>query len=146
MDFGSNISDPVVDPPAAIHRELKRDDIKIVYHPHSGLREEIISFEEWAERANKVADRNIAFALETIDKEPWQPFQSRVDYEFAEAMHDAQMSRPHVERMVACMKTATKDSPKTEFSIGSEPHLRKVWDLARMSKLSTVSASGHRNS
>lgn len=140
-------SDPAVpaedlvalDSPSEERRELKRDDIKIVYHPHSGLPEEILSFEEWAARTNVTADRSAAFSLATIDRKPWRPFQSRVDFEFAEAMQDAHMSRSHIEKMISCTNVAKKNSSDSEFTLCNEEHLRSIWDLARTSKLSTVS-------
>lgn len=42
--------------------------------------------------------------LEPPDSEPWLPFRSRSDFEFAEFVHDAELNRPQIEKLIKLIR------------------------------------------
>ena len=80
-------------------------DIMIEYHPHSGRDARVLSSEEYKET---LSDRSEP--TEPPDIEPWRPFRSREDYEFAELVHDAALNRTHTERLIKLLQRC-QDSP-----------------------------------
>jgi len=80
-------------------------DITIEYHPRSGRNTRVLSSEEFKEG---LSDRSEP--TEPPDTEPWRPFRSREDYEFAELAHDAALNRTHTERLIKLLQRC-QDSP-----------------------------------
>ena len=70
-------------------------DIAIEYHPHSGKRTRIVTAEEFKEILNDQPDPTTL-----PDDEPWLPFSSRENFDFAELVHDAKLNRKHAERLI----------------------------------------------
>lgn len=70
-------------------------DIVIEYHPHSGKDNRILSPEEFKGSSNDDLE-----PMEIPDDEPWRPFHSREDYEFAELVHDASLNRTQIDKFI----------------------------------------------
>lgn len=72
---------------------LRDGDIVIEYHPHSKKGARILSPEEFKESLNHRPDPIVA----PMDDQPWQPFPTREDFDFAELAHDAKLNRSQIE-------------------------------------------------
>jgi len=70
-------------------------DVIIKYHSRSGRATRILSSEEY--KASLVDDSD---PTSPPDDEPWLPFRSQEDFEFAELVHDAALNRPQIERFL----------------------------------------------
>lgn len=73
-------------------------DIVIEYHPHSGKARRILSPEEFKESLNRHPD-----PTGTHD-EPWRPFSSREDFEFAEFAQDAKLNRKQIDSLIKLIR------------------------------------------
>ena len=74
---------------------LNAGDIVIEYHPHSERDTRILSPEEF--KASLSDDSEPA---KPPDDEPWRPFHSREDFEFAELVRDAALNRTQIDRLI----------------------------------------------
>uniref|UniRef100_A0A8H7Y2E1 Uncharacterized protein n=1 Tax=Psilocybe cubensis TaxID=181762 RepID=A0A8H7Y2E1_PSICU len=61
------------------------DDIKIEYHPSSKQVDEIFRFEDYKSTLPETKPKN-------VDRKPWLPFRTRLDFELAEFMHDSHLN------------------------------------------------------
>ena len=103
-------------------------DIVIEYHPHSKRGTRIISSEEFK--------ASLGDNLEPSgppDSEPWHPFHSREDFEFAEIVHDAALNRGQIERMIKLIQSCQDKPGKFTF----ESHNDLKLTLESTSKLLT---------
>ena len=80
-------------------------DIRIEYHPHSGKDTRFLSSEEFKTTMNSDPE-----PTEPPDDEPWRPFHSREEFEFAELVHDAALNRPQIERLMKLINCC-QDTP-----------------------------------
>lgn len=76
--------------------QLPREFIRIDYHENSGLASRIISLDP--DLPNQAASEDVSTSPSALDDlpSPWAPFASRADFEFAEAMTNAQASKKTV--------------------------------------------------
>ncbi|KAJ3509195.1 hypothetical protein NLJ89_g5347 [Agrocybe chaxingu] len=77
--------------PLDIHA-IPRDSIQTEFHPHSGLKAKIESFEEYGGTTNT--------AVPPPTHVPWSPFESRADFEFAELALEAALTHDQVDRLL----------------------------------------------
>lgn len=84
---------------------LNAGDIRIEYHPRSGKDACILSHEEF-----KQSLKDHLEPMELPDDEPWSPFHSREDFEFADLVHDAALNRPQIERFIKLIRRC-QDAP-----------------------------------
>lgn len=103
-------------------------EIAIEYHPHSGRRTRVVSAEEFKETLNNQPDPTIL-----PDDEPWLPFSSREDFDFAELVHDAKLNQKQTERLINLINHCQK-SPGS-FTLRNYNDLRS--SLEHASKLLT---------
>jgi hypothetical protein len=80
-------------------------DIKIEYHPKSGRDPRVFSSEEFKAHA-----KNSSEPTGPPEAEPWLPFQSREDFEFAEFVHDAALNRSQIEKLIKLIRRC-QDAP-----------------------------------
>ena len=71
---------------------------------------------------------NEAEQLDPPDEEPWLPFRSREDFEFAEIVHDAAMNQPQIDTLIKFVHRCQEDPGK--FTLRSSQDLRKSWEDA----------------
>ena len=77
-------------------------------------------------------------SMEPSIKEPWLPFRSREDFEFAEIAHDVAMNRSQVDDLLMLFHRCQQDPGKVTFRNYSD--LRQSWkDSSKL--LTDVSAS-----
>jgi hypothetical protein len=98
-------------------------DIVIEYHPHSRKGTCILSEKEFKESLNHHSD-----PTGPLDGEPWHPFSSREDFEFAELVHAAKLSQPLVEKMIGLIQRC-QEAPGS-FTINSFKDLKRVSERA----------------
>jgi len=131
------LAPPQVNPPrignqaAPIYGEQPLpDDIKVEYHPHSKKATETFHFENY--KANQPAK----YAT-PIDPEPWKPFCSLLDFEFAEFMLEAHLNDSQCATLLSLVK-CTNEDPKA-FTFSNTKDLKECWKHARATKAYGVS-------
>ena len=117
-------SDPmqvaVSDYPVA-EEECMRDDIKTIYHPHSGLGSRIQRFQDYG-TDHPLDNKSL------VDKEPWRPFRSRLDFEVAELALATHMNNDEVNTLCSLIHHAANGIEK--FTIQGSRDLNNLWQLA----------------
>lgn len=73
----------------------KDGEILIEYHPRSEKATRILSPDEFKKSSNYYPD-----PVGPLNGEPWLPYASREDFNFAELVHDAKLSRPQIEKFI----------------------------------------------
>ncbi|KAI0814934.1 hypothetical protein BC629DRAFT_1279974, partial [Irpex lacteus] len=113
------------------------DDIRVEYHPGAGMKPSTIvyPFDQYRQVRPEVD-----FAS-TLD-EPWRPFQTRGDFEFAEIVHESRMSHAATERLLKLIRGV--QTGEVELTFNSQSDVRRAWEKASdfypMFSKSTVSA------
>ena len=103
-------------------------DIAIEYHPHSRRRTRIVNAEEFKETLNNQPDPTMP-----PDDEPWLPFSSRENFDFAELVHDAKLNQKQTDRLIGLINRC-QTSPGS-FTLCNYNDLRS--SLENASKLLT---------
>jgi hypothetical protein len=98
-------------------------DIRVEYHPNSGHEDKTFTFEEFGRAASPVATPH------PPDPEPWLPFKTREDFEFAALAHEAGMSRKQVTKWINLFQRCLNIG-KGSFTFSSFGEMRKTVLLA----------------
>jgi hypothetical protein len=101
--------------------ELLVDDIKTEYHPSSGRP---VLVQHFGEYGPEVSD----LESPVPDAEPWKPFQTRLDFEFAELTLKAALNEKQTNELINWIQRYAKD-PES-FTISSHANLCHVWENA----------------
>jgi len=96
------------------------DSIKTEYHPHSAWPHRIENFEDYTERDTT----NIPLP----SPDPWRPFQTKLDFEFAEVVLKACISKAHAEKLISIIHRC--QAGEEHLNIGSHKQLCETWDNA----------------
>lgn len=75
--------------------DLKAGDMIIEYHPHSEKATRVVSTDEFKASLNDHSEQ-----AAPPEDEPWRPFQSREDFEFADIVHDAALNEKQTKRLI----------------------------------------------
>ncbi|GJF00192.1 hypothetical protein PsYK624_164720 [Phanerochaete sordida] len=110
---------PVPDP-VPEGEERKKNDIKVEYHPNSGRGTSTYHFENWTKERPTV---------QLEDKEPWRPFNSRDDYEFANAVLQSGMKSEQVAVVLDIMHRMV--GGQSDFTFKAPRDVDAAWELAR---------------
>ncbi|TFK46324.1 hypothetical protein OE88DRAFT_1715060 [Heliocybe sulcata] len=97
------------------------DDIKVEYPPQSHRSTTVHAFGDFR-KAHPPA------TSVPIDKEPWRPFRSRLDFDFAEFTSDAKLSRSNIDRLIKIIHCAI--DKKDAFTFSNCEDVLKCWDTA----------------
>ena len=62
--------------------------------------------------------------------EPWLPFKTRIDFEFAEIAHEAFLTENVTERLIKLIHSVASADNKNEFTIKNQKDLTETWDKA----------------
>lgn len=100
----------------------------IEYHPHSERPTRIVSPEEFKKMFNDQPDPTAP-----PDDEPWHPFSTREDFDFAELVHDTKLNQKQIERFIDIINRCQK-SPGS-FTMRNHNDLKG--SLEKASKLLT---------
>ncbi|KAG2148370.1 hypothetical protein BD769DRAFT_1624790 [Suillus cothurnatus] len=109
VDFGYD--DPVIGP----------DDIKIEYHPSSGIKAKVYSFNNFEHHA---AD----FLVPPPDSQPWSPFTSRLEFEIAEIMLEVGFNNQQTDCLVKLCHRCAVGKEKLTFKNHKDIH--NMWEAA----------------
>lgn len=103
IDRRRALADAQTDPNEEAHRE---GDIVIEYHPNSGKQSRTLSPEEY-----KRLDEDTSKSVEepAPDENPWLPFASREEFEFAELVHDAKLNQKQIQKLLDIFHQGQKD-------------------------------------
>jgi hypothetical protein len=71
---------------------------------------------------------NDSHATEPPIKEPWRPFRSREDFDFADIVHDAAMNQSQVDNLIDLFHRCQQDPAKITFK--NHQDLRQSWEDA----------------
>ncbi|KAK0435646.1 hypothetical protein EV421DRAFT_1892516 [Armillaria borealis] len=105
--------------------EYKLDDIRTIYHPSSGRATWIDHFEDY--RSHPA----FQYSQPPIDPHPWRPFASRRNFELAEFILDAALTKKQMKTMFGLLKPeATSNQDSAEFNIRSPKEFKEHWDHA----------------
>jgi len=97
------------------------DNIRTEYHPNSGRGVKVETFEDYREHSLKPAP-----VPEITD--PWRPFRSRTDFEFAQLALDAALTKTHVDKLIKLVEGCIKG--QDSFNLTNHQELYKTWDAA----------------
>ena len=105
------------------------------YHPNSGQSTKIESLEDYFEHTSKPVSP-------PEDSEPWQPFCSQADFEFAKLALEAALMQGQIEQLIKLFGKCIEG--KDLFNLKSHQDLRETWDAASLLlTLVTVGVSIH---
>ncbi|KAG2065452.1 hypothetical protein BDR04DRAFT_1130398 [Suillus decipiens] len=99
---------------------VQTPQFKTEYHPSTGRETLYQAFEEFGLRE--------PVCVPPVDAEPWRPFCSRADMEFAEIAADAALNKSHINALLGLM--ARIADGRTQITFRNESDLHKAWDHA----------------
>jgi hypothetical protein len=97
-------------------------NIRIEYHPSSGREPKTLAFGDFIGAA-AATDSTLP-----VDPDPWVPFRTRHDFEFAELVLDAGMSKDQVNAMIGLIHRCTNG--KGSFTLKSYDEMHKTLAVA----------------
>lgn len=99
------------------------DDFRVEHHPGSDLKHKTIiySFDEFRRERPQT---NFAADMD----EPWQPFATRADFEFAEITQEARMSQELIGRLLKLISNVR--TGEAELTFTSQNDVRRAWEHA----------------
>ncbi|KAI6100965.1 hypothetical protein EV401DRAFT_2061435 [Pisolithus croceorrhizus] len=98
------------------------DDICVEYHPNASIPPQEIPFAEFAR-----GHRPRAYKPD-VSTDPWYPFRSRLDFEFAELALEAALNKEQVNRLLRLMKSIR--SAGEVFTLNEYNDLQSTWRAA----------------
>jgi hypothetical protein len=98
-------------------------DIKVKYHPSSGRPAQTFTFGEF-QRAPPKLDRT-----DKLDHEPWAPFRTREDFEFAALMQRVKASKKDVDKLIHLFKKCINDKGGS-FTLSNHKEMCETLTLA----------------
>ena len=104
------------------------DYIRIEYHPNSGRESRVLSPEEF-----KILSSDNTESMPPISEEPWRPFRSQEDFEFAELVHAAALNQKQIDKLVKFIKRCERNPGS--FTFEGAQDVEQSWEDA--SKLLT---------
>ena len=96
--------------------------IKIEYHPSSGKQSEVVTLEDFV-RATPLDSTH------PIDPEPWAPFRTRQDFEFAELALETGMSKAKVNALIKLFHKCIKMGEES-FTLSNYKEMRDTLAVA----------------
>ena len=107
------------------------DNIRTEYHPNSGRGVKVETFENYREHTFK------PISIPEIT-EPWRPFQSRINFEFAQLALDASLTKAQCDKLIQLVEQCIRG--QDSFNLTNHQDLYKTWDAVSM-MLTPVSAN-----
>ena len=101
-------------------RAFQLDDIKVEYHPNSGIPEQIHAFTNF-----KCGPTSLESAPPP-NKQPWLPFKSRLEFEVAEIALEAAMNNEQTDRLIDLFNRCA--SRQEKFTFKNHKDIRNMWD------------------
>lgn len=92
----------------------------IKYHPTTHTPSRIQHFEDYGKQDDSQPAK-------PHSSEPWKPFQSRIDFDFAELVLDAALNNDQVEALIQIIKRVAGGE---KFTLSGNHELRNTWKEA----------------
>ena len=102
-------------------QSYQEDDIRVEYHPHSGHGPKILKLNEYRQPASD--------ASAAAEHEPWMPFRTRYDFEFAEIALGSGMTRKQMDAMIKLFRRCLEEG-KGSFTIKDHKDLKSTFKIA----------------
>ncbi|KAG1735148.1 uncharacterized protein EDB91DRAFT_1348420 [Suillus paluster] len=122
VDFGliNPLEPELVD--AAALPTYSRDDIKVEYHPNSGIEMKVHAFDNFHRRP-------AASSVHTPpDNQPWRPFQSRLKFDVAELALEAGLNNKQTDHLIKiCHHNSVG---KEKFTFRNHKDIHSKWEAA----------------
>ena len=99
-----------------IEHDLDLDDVKVEFHPGSKRRTIITHYQDFS-RA-RVALRN------PPEEEPYRPFRTRTDFEFARTMMEAAVNAKHINALINLIRSVSEGA---QFTFSGYTDLMNTW-------------------
>lgn len=133
----------VDDAEAQLGRPAEEDDIQVETHPRSGKATKFYSYEDYSNQSSQPTPQhahNGPPPNRQSNVMPWFPFQSRLDFELAEWMHDVRLNAKEMDRLLKIVQDI-QGAPfgASGFNLASADHVRKLWGVASSSSDVAVS-------
>lgn len=110
-----------LDPTIGTSGGLHADIYTTTYHPHSGRQPETQNFTDYSRKCESLNP--------PPNDEPWRPFfNTREDFEFAETLMEAGLSKGHTDRLLKLFKKCLRGDGTLTYSNYSD--VLASWDLA----------------
>ncbi|KAJ6523086.1 hypothetical protein DFH09DRAFT_1421223 [Mycena vulgaris] len=106
---------------AASPDQAETPEIKHIFHPHSKIPPKLQSFTEYAK--SSIAERPAP-----IEKHPWRPFRSQLDFEVGEFCEHNMLNKDLTATLISLIRRCI--SNPGEFTLASQPDLDDLWELA----------------
>ncbi|KAG0699084.1 hypothetical protein DFH29DRAFT_983675 [Suillus ampliporus] len=128
-DFEHNLDfDPAIDPPVLNEPEpvdafptFKHDDIKIEYHPNSGIEAKVCAFDAF--------ERRPATSVPPPDGHPpWRPFKSRLEFDIAELTLEVGLNNEQCDRLIKLCHRCALGKEKITFK--NHKDVNNMWEAA----------------
>lgn len=98
---------------------FQQDDIRAEYHPRSGIPTKTDHFADF--RCHTTAHSQVP-----ENTTPWEPFASRIDFDFAELILKANLTKLQTNELIALIRRAAFE----RFSVTDYDGICKMWDAA----------------
>ncbi|KAG1735756.1 hypothetical protein EDB19DRAFT_1896182 [Suillus lakei] len=102
-------------------RDLQLDDIQVEHHPHSQLPSTIHHFTEFSH--SRPTEEHTP-----CNNSPWEPFRIRLDFEVAEIVLEAAMTKDQTNRLFNLFHRSA--SGNDSFTLHNHDKVHSLWDLA----------------
>jgi hypothetical protein len=122
------------EPPKETYRE---GDIVIRHHPKSGKNELTLSPEQYKEFKY---NRSKSVEEPPPDEDPWLPFGSREEFEFAELVHNAKLNKKQIKKLLNIIHR-TKKNPDSFWMRSYQDLKNSLNDASKL--LTTVISISH---
>ncbi|KAG1731155.1 hypothetical protein EDB19DRAFT_1640990, partial [Suillus lakei] len=97
------------------------DDIKIEYHPSSGIKAKVHGFDSFDYRAAE-------FLVPPSDGQPWCPFKSRLKFEIAEIMLEVRFNNEQSDQFIKLCHHCSVG--KEKFTFKNHKDIHNMWEAA----------------
>lgn len=112
-------------------REIE-DAVKIDYHPHSNRNTKIKSYHDYLRQTQNLSP--------PTDKQPWAPFCTCTDYEYAEIVLAVSLNAAQNNVLISLIHHII--CGEAEFTLRDNTDLKSIWDCAA-NKLTPVSLNSY---
>lgn len=102
---------------------FNHDDIKVEYHPSSGIATSIHAFDAF-ERYPAATSGSIPLP----DEHPWRPFKSRLEFEVAEIILEIGLNNERTDRLIKLFHRCAIGKEKMTFKNHKDIH--NLWEAA----------------
>jgi len=110
---------PDLDHPNELPHEL--DDIKVEYHPHSERPSTIHQFSDFSR--SRPLEGQVP-----RNNSPWEPFRTRLDFEVAEIVLEAALTKEQTNRLLDLVHQSANGADT--FTLQSHDEVRSLWEMA----------------